>query len=431
MKSLGWGLALLSTLALLAPAVTAGTEASPEITDPKGDAVICVQAPACTPSQDDLDIIKGWVDTPDADHVAFHLELVAAPTVIGVGAGTTLPMVGCLPTTVSKEYQFHFTTLNPQGNPLVAGDPNNKGAALTGLFVDAQVACDTVAAGAENALGFYLVTESAGTAGTNIASQPVDGTLAGTVLTWTLPRSNPAILLPAGAAATGYQVGNLFAADFVTFSVASAGLTNPPAAPDRAPNSGFGSVFVLGGSTLAKPIYSDVTTPAFTLAAKNPTKTNQTYIYNWTNANADVDLAYGAVASSGTAHVVVKDSMNMTVLDKTFPAAANGTQELKSAMTGKWQVTVAYANFTGALALSIAQHQAGSTATPSASSSSSTSAPPGPSSSSSASSSVSSSTPASGSGTLSSSSTKGSPALGLGVLLAALGAVAVAVRRRL
>jgi hypothetical protein len=247
----------------------------------------------------------------------------------------------------------------------------------------------------------------------------VAGQIVGTQIVWTVPRDLPEIMLPSGAAAAGYKLDKISAhSEMLVGSVGTF-------FADDGPDTGSGTPFVFGSAS-AKPIYADVTTAAFTLVAKSPTKSNQTYVYNWTNAQADVDLAFGAAATTGTAHVVVKDSANVTVLDKRFPADANGTVELKDAKSGKWQVTVAYANFTGALGLSIAKHEAGSTATTSASGSSSTTAAAGSSTSGSASGSSSS-----GSGTASSSTTKkGTPTLGVALLVAALG-VAVAVRRRL
>jgi hypothetical protein len=436
----GWGVALLTTIALFASTVSAGTEAAPEVTDPAGDATICAQPPACSPNQDTLDALAAWVDVPDADHLAIHMKVAAASTVVGAGVGATAPdaapLIGgvCLQGAAYFGFNVHFSTLSPAGDALVPALPGTTDHLLTDEYVSAQLVCDTAAGGpgSINALGFYLIeTDDGGPDATNghISQAVVPGSIAGNVLTWVVPRSDPLLAIPAGAAASGYKVGNLWAQSYIGKTAVL--LVFNPQGIDRAPNADFGSEFVLGSET-AQPIYSTVTTPAFTLVAKNPTMTNQTYIYNWTNAQSDLDLAFGSVAKGGTAHVLVKDSSNATVLDKTFPAAANGTMEIKDAKTGKWQVTVTYAGFMGDLALSMAKHEAGSTVTTTSSSTSTTigssSSTSGASSSSGSSSTTNSGTGPVGSGTP--TTTKGSPGIGLALLLAGMG-LAVALRRRL
>ncbi|HUR63288.1 MAG TPA: hypothetical protein VM241_02290 [Candidatus Thermoplasmatota archaeon] len=418
----GWAVALLTTLALTAPAVTAGTAAAPEITDASGDGSVCIQAPACA-TQDFLDVKLGWVDVPDATHVAFHLEVAGAAPASGAGVGVGLPdpLGFCAALEGSVIYTFHFQAQDPAGAALFAttagGDP------VTDQYLVATRPCDTAAAG-PGALdwGFYLAYAFTNGGQSFLSQSDVTGSIAGNQFTWVVERSAPSVNLPAGPA-VGYKLANLAATSGLYVALVAVTDSSDFVA-DQAPDTGVGLPFAFGAAA-AKPIYSDLTTAAFTLAAKNPTKTNQTYVYNWTNAQADVDVTFGAAARAGTAHVVVKDSSNTTVLDKTFPPAANGSFELPSAKTGKWQVTVTYAGFTGDLMLSIAKHQSTSTATPTPTH---TTGPAPTQTTTAAGTSTSSAVPTDAPSAT--TTTKGAPGVGLLLLLAALGA-GVAIRRRL
>lgn len=424
----GWGVALLTTIALFASTAKAGTEAAPEVTDATGDGHLdCTTGlptdalPACAtiPSQDSIDIAKLWIVDVSPTAFEVHLALTGAPN-FGAGVGTDTPL-GCAQVAGTIQYYALFNALNPAGVALVTTDPGSKNPQES-AYVVASLNCDTATKQLEPDFSWGAL-ETDTTSGSNFNNEgSVAGAVVGNSIVWTVPRNIATVALPEGAAANGYSLGGLYAQSGVTPRVV-AGLVF---SADRAPDTGFGSSFVFGSAaSAAKPIYSDLTTAAFTLAAKNPAPTNQTYVYNWTNAQADVDVTFGAAARAGTAHVVVKDSSNTTVLDKTFPPAANGSFELPSAKTGKWQVTVTYAGFTGDVMLSIAKHQSTSTATPTPTH---TTGPAPTQTTTAAGTSTSSAAPTGAPSAT--TTTKGTPGVGLLLLLAALGA-GVAIRRRL
>src|ERR1051326_8884228 len=139
---LGWGMALVATMALLAPAATAGTEAAPEITDSTGDGSVCVQSPACTPSQDFLDVTKAWI--VDASPTAFevHMEHSGAPPAFGPCVGAPLPVFGCQGAGSSLYYEVDFQALDKAGSQIATDDPGKLGTKVND-YVAATVACDT------------------------------------------------------------------------------------------------------------------------------------------------------------------------------------------------------------------------------------------------------------------------------------------------
>lgn len=415
---------LLTALLLLAAAPTAlaGTADAPEVTDPGGDGYPCANFPvaACPPgpaSQAFLDVLKVWVEEAGPDAFQVHLALAGAPPAFGPGAGAPIPMFGCQGVGSSVYYEVDFQALDPSGSQTDASDPGGFGDKLND-YLSATVACDTAASMSPTAIEFdHGILTSTTTGDTIELLGQVAGQVTGSDITWTVPRDLEEIAVPAGAAAAGYSLGSLSARSEMLVQQVGTFFA------DRAPDADFGTPFAFGSSSAAKPIYGNVTTPDFSLVAKNPTATNLTYIYNWTASKGDLDLSYNVAASAGSAHVTVRDSGNATVFNKTLSGNDSGAQRINPAKTGAWQVTVSYTDFTGNLTLGIATHEASSSATTSSSASGTTS---GHSSSSS-----SGTTSHSSSSSSSAAAKKKSPGvefvpLGLGLL-----AVGVALRRRL
>jgi len=417
-----WLAAPVAALALLVsvlPVAHAGSADAPEITDPTGDAALCIQSPACVPSQDALDITAAWVSETADGKVVLSLAVAGAPPVSGAGAGANVPapLGFCAQAAAYFEYDLNFKTTDASGAPLVPKDAS--GNTLTALYVRAILHCDTPS-GASDPTGFEfdLAYTFDSATGSNIVVIPVTGALTGNVFSWTLDRADPLLQVPAGSAAAGDKIDGLSAVS----GMAGAGIAfslNTIVA-DSAPDTGTGTPYVFGGAA-PSAVYTNVTTPAFDVVAKNPAPNNGTYVYNWTASGSDLALTYALASGSGTAHVTVRDAGNATAFNQTLSDHQNGTVSLANAKLGPWQVTVAYTNFTGDLTLGIAPSQ----------SSSSSMAPTGTSSSSSAA--ASSSAGSTSGGFPLRHTDKGTPAPSMPLVALSLAACAavLAARRRL
>jgi hypothetical protein len=410
---------LVALLVALALPVHAGTADAPEITDPTGDAAVCAQSPACTPSQDSVDLTAAWISETADGKIVFNLAVKAAPPASGAGAGSNTPVGFCAQLATYFEYDFNFLTTDAAGKALVPADPG--GNTLTALFLRAVLHCDTPSAASPTGFEFDLAYTYDSATGSNIVVIPVDGALAGNVFSWTVDRSDPLLQVPAGAAADGFKIDGLSAVSGVAGSFVALSLNTIVA--DTAPDSGFGTPYTFGGSAAAKgsAIYENITTPTFNLVAKNPKASNGTYVYNWTASGSALGLTYALDSSQGTAHVVVRDAANATVFDQSLSAKQNGTKALADAKQGAWVVTVTYSNFTGDLTLGIAPSASGASSSSSSSASSATAS----------SSSASSSSSGSSSTGFKLQKTKKSPGLAPVASLLVVAFAAIVVRRRL
>lgn len=349
---------LLTALALTAQPVQAGDEAAPEIVDAEGDAAVCIQSPACLPNQGALDVVRGWIDIPDAASIGLHLVVFETPPVPGVAVGAALPddapEVGglCLSNGFSLQYEFHFRPMTADGTALLATDAT--GNEITDLYVRAALPCDSTAAGAE-ALSwtFALIYQYAAVAGSTIVDFPVTGSVSGNVFSWQVNRSLEPVGLPLGDAAAGLQIGNLALQSSVVPRAAHGSVT---LGVDNGPDEGFGTPFAFPKNAPPAPTttYQDATAPSFTLAASEPAAVSKTTVYNWTAGASAFDLAYKVAPTAGSVHVVVVDSAAKTIFDSTFVAADEGTLAIPQTAAGLWQVRVAYDGFAGDLQLGIA-----------------------------------------------------------------------------
>lgn len=195
-----------------------------------------------------------------------------------------------------------------------------------------------------------------------------------------------------------------------------------------------GTDYVLKGSTVvggggggggAGPIVNELTTKEFKVVLDQTTALNQTYLYHWANTFNAVDLAYDVQPTAGSVDIKVVDSSGKALLDKSKATGTGTTLTVDPAAKGKWNVTLAYAGFTGKLTVTISEHKASGTtsSTGPASGSSSTGPKTGGSSSTGG--------LGGGGGGESSSSTKGSPGVGVLALVAGVAFAVVAIRRRL
>ncbi|MEK6974770.1 MAG: hypothetical protein AABY18_00345 [Candidatus Thermoplasmatota archaeon] len=97
--------------------------------------------------------------------------------------------------------------------------------------------------------------------------------------------------------------------------------------------------------------YTNLTTPHLALGFVNAT--SGTYLYNFTNALAPVDLDYN-VTGNGTAQVIVRDGAGAEVFNQTFPPSLAGKQSFAQAKPGNWTYEIVLTDFAGTLSLDLA-----------------------------------------------------------------------------
>ncbi|MEA3143103.1 MAG: hypothetical protein QOG31_427 [Thermoplasmata archaeon] len=269
---------LLACLAiLLSPLATGGTLKDPEITDPKDD--------GGTPQ---LDIRSVWVDASDAQSLAFHVNLTAAPPAPPPPQAVTdtcaVPADACVFTALT--YTLSFRVLNPDGVPTPGfGDYNRTYVAYRAGPSTGRVAAPMGYADAQGAL-------------------TLDGTAAavsvqGTELVLRLPRTSPFVNLPTGATPGAYSITELRATSAPEFcfptqsvptqgSYACAPLSKPvqtgnqvPVGTnshwDTAPDNGFGRAFTFPSPPAPTPVMTSATTtqaPPTTPPANPPAPTH-------------------------------------------------------------------------------------------------------------------------------------------------------------
>jgi MYXO-CTERM domain-containing protein len=167
---------------LLSPLAAAGTPDNPEVVDPADDADLLGT----------LDITGVYVNATDAN-VTFHLvvpNLLALPDT-DAGACTNL---GCA--ALAFTFQVEFVVVRPDGSPA----PTLPGYGNTYLAyrVNAPPSLRTVAA--------YRATDQ-----TVHSVSAVDGSAGDGEVVISVPRSDPALNIPAGSASSLYRITGLFA----------------------------------------------------------------------------------------------------------------------------------------------------------------------------------------------------------------------------
>ncbi len=329
-----------------------------------------MQPPAGTTVGLGVDLQAGWIEQPDAATLRFTVQVQ--------GPGTAS-------TNSEQEWRFHFTIAGTayvaSAREKMANQQN------TGLLADGSAAPGGVATGVTIA-GDHLIVLT-------VPLSNIGNPTAGAIVTGTFVE------------AESFLVGQ--AKGWIT---------------DRAPNSGSGADYVMaasGGSTstpvLPKTFRQNLTTPTVGILHGFVAKTNDTYLYNWTQGPASARIAL-VLVGSGKALVTVRDAAGTTLF------TGNATRSLNvTAKAGVWTLRINYTAFKGNLTLGIEPRTGTTTAT------SSGSANTGPHASTNTQTGSPGSATGSSAGT---SSKKGTPGLvaplGLGALL--VGAISARRRRR-
>ena len=152
--------------------------------------------------------------------------------------------------------------------------------------------------------------------------------------------------------------------------------------------------------------------------------TNDTYVFNWTSALTDASVFYDAMVDNGTAQLTIVDGDGTTLLDTVLSASINETQEFDAVAAGNWTLTVTFDAFVGSLDFTVDALPQETTTTSTSSTASTTASTT----------STTSTAPRTTSSTTTAATddddSSGIPGPGLVLLVAALGAAAVLLRRR-
>lgn len=405
--------ALFVSWVLMVPAVQAGTEQNPEITDAPDDST--------NPIPGD-DFGSFWIDevlgatSEGAPALVFRLKVGGdfnhRPSFFALSerfrvsfAGPPAAMQG------AAELYVHFSPSNPSTGPQATPNPTEE-----------SVSCRlgrAATAGASAPIAEEITLESV------FVDDPNFGCLVPLDI----------LKVAGGDKLTGF-VGKqqLVTRGPLSGAPPQGGDNIPPTVLttfDTAPDTGAGRDFVVpgGAASAANPT-------SFVLLSGNAvgnttsyaTATTQAVQFNWTSTLRAADIQLAATLANGTVSFVVLDAANATVARQVFAATGNVTVKARDAAPGAWRIFVNATAFQGKAAFAIAAPVVAS----SSSSSSGAPAPSGGSASASASSSgavVSGGAEGASSDSGSSSSAKGTPGPAFVTVLAGV-AFAVALRRR-
>ena len=304
---------LLTALLAAAPAACAGSQATPEVTDANDDASLNDSCPtpwsgqlpipfADCPGWDfafgSVDINSAWVEETEADLV-LTIEMKANDTYQG-GLHPFGQVPEDFPLTEDWEYDYAW----------------NFTVGSTAMGVGVHLAKDGV-------------LSPAAPATTAIVRD-------GNKLDVTVPK-----------AALGLHAGDLLTGTFVT----AHGSDGTNTLDDRGPSENFGLDYAVKAGAAAAPsvIYATVSAPVLSIGHQFTAATTQVYQFNWTQGPARASVLLQGNATAGTAHVVLRDSAGVVLLDQALGAQPSSSEAKGAA--GTWTATVTYTGFTGSLSV--------------------------------------------------------------------------------
>jgi hypothetical protein len=385
---------VLLILATLVPLANAGSPNDPEISDGADDvSTPCTGTGPTCPAQTSgsaawpaVDIRFAWI-TENATHLQLYIQ-VTAKDGIKPGIGPT----GVGPT---AKYDYTFR--------------------LVFAGVERLATLSVASAGGADSQKVVLTT----------GGVAKSGSVSGNVTILDVPKT---------------LVGSPSALESLTGLYAKAsgknGANGAEFASDRAPNTGSGRDYVVKSNTeqiRAPTVFQKIDTDKLEVNATFSGATSRTFSYNWTKATASNDLSIKPAWTAGSAQITVRD--NASKILYTGAVADNQTVagNLRGA-AGTWRVVIEYFDYKGGLQLLVQPHKetqttaspTPGTATPTSSAPATetlqtTPTSPGPQQTTSSSQAT---------GTTKPIQTKGSPGPALPLVVAALLAFAVALRRR-
>ncbi len=127
---------------------------------------------------------------------------------------------------------------------------------------------------------------------------------------------------------------------------------------DRAPNSGFGTDFMLplewpADTVVLNDTYEDILGDRVAIHEDfNQTPTTVKRTYNWTTTATNVTIAYDAATAAGEVSLEIRDGLDLTVLEGTLSSNFTDEQVLDVA-AGNWTIIVTYTDYPGTFNLTI------------------------------------------------------------------------------